>query len=80
MAATRIFRIFGIFGRFRMKEVAFRAMAKYYNFTDREVQQVIYNGAKDMPRKPYPLVEGINRITFSPRPRDTMEAECHAFG
>lgn len=44
------------------KEVAFRAMAKYYNFTDREVQQVIYNGSKDMPRKPYPPVEGIKRI------------------
>lgn len=41
------------------KNVAFRAIAKYYNFTDREQQQVIYNGAADMPRKPYPSVEGI---------------------
>ncbi|MSO20267.1 MAG: ABC transporter substrate-binding protein [Acidobacteria bacterium] len=41
------------------KEVAFRAIAKYYDFKDREQQQVIYNGAKEMPRKPYPSVEGI---------------------
>jgi len=41
------------------KEVAFRAMAKYYKFNDREVQQVIFNSAVDMPRKPYPAVEGI---------------------
>jgi len=41
------------------KEVAFRAMAKYYKFTDREQQQVIYNGAAEMPRAPYPAVEGI---------------------
>jgi ABC-type nitrate/sulfonate/bicarbonate transport system substrate-binding protein len=41
------------------KEVAFRAMAKYYKFTDREQQQVIYNSAAEMPRAPYPAVEGI---------------------
>ena len=41
------------------KEVAFRAMAKYYKFNDREVQQVIFNGSVDMPRKPYPAVDGI---------------------
>ena len=41
------------------KEVAFRAMAKYYKFTDREQQQVIYNGAAEMPRAPYPSVDGI---------------------
>jgi NitT/TauT family transport system substrate-binding protein len=41
------------------KEVAFRAMAEYYNFTDREQQQVIYNGAAEMPRAPYPAVDGI---------------------
>jgi len=41
------------------KEVAFRAIAKYYKFTDREQQQVIYNGAVEMPRAPYPAIEGI---------------------
>ena len=41
------------------KEVAFRAIAKYYDFKDREQQQVIFNGAKEMPRKPYPSVAGI---------------------
>ena len=44
------------------KEVAFRSMAKYYGFKDREVQQVIYNGAKEMPQKPYPSVAGIKRV------------------
>jgi ABC-type nitrate/sulfonate/bicarbonate transport system substrate-binding protein len=47
------------------KEVAFRAIAKYYKFNDREVQQVIYNGAKEMPQKPYPSLEGIkNAMTL----------------
>jgi len=41
--------------------VAFKAMAKWYRFTDREVQQIIYNGAVEMPRKPYPSVAGIKR-------------------
>jgi ABC-type nitrate/sulfonate/bicarbonate transport system substrate-binding protein len=41
------------------KEVAFRAIAKYYKIADREEQQVIYNGAEEMPRAPYPAVDGI---------------------
>jgi ABC-type nitrate/sulfonate/bicarbonate transport system substrate-binding protein len=41
------------------KEVAFRAIAKYYKIPDREQQQVIYNAAAEMPRAPYPAVEGI---------------------
>lgn len=44
------------------KEVAFRAIAKYYKINDREQQQVIYNGAAEMPRKPYPAVDGIKRV------------------
>ena len=43
------------------KEVAFRAIARYYKINDREQQQVIYNGAEEMPRKPYPAVDGIKR-------------------
>ena len=41
------------------KEVAFRSIAHYYAINDREQQQVIYNGAAEMPRKPYPAVDGI---------------------
>ena len=43
------------------KTVAFRSMAKWYDFTDYEVQNVIYNGAAEMPQKPYPAVAGIKR-------------------
>ena len=44
------------------KTVAFESMAKWYDFTDYEVQNVIYNGAVEMPQKPYPAVDGIKRI------------------
>ena len=44
------------------KEVAFRAMAKWYYITDREKQELIYAGGADMPRKPYPAVEGIKKL------------------
>ena len=44
------------------KTYAFRSMAKWYGFKDVEQQQVIYNGAADMPRKPYPAVDGIKRV------------------
>ncbi len=44
------------------KTVAFRSMAKWYDFTDVEVQNVIYNGSVDMPRAPYPAVAGIKRV------------------
>jgi len=43
------------------KTYAFRSMAKWYGFTNVEQQQVIYNGAVDMPRAPYPAVDGIKR-------------------
>ena len=43
------------------KTVAFRSMAKWYDFTDIELQNVIYNGAVDMPRAPYPALDGIKR-------------------
>jgi NitT/TauT family transport system substrate-binding protein len=48
------------------KTYAFRSMAKWYGFTDVEQQQVIYNGAADMPRAPYPAVEGIKRVMALP--------------
>ncbi len=43
------------------KYVAFKAIAKWYRFTDSEVQQIIYDGAVEMPRKPYPAVDGIKK-------------------
>ncbi|MCH7803770.1 MAG: hypothetical protein IH937_06770 [Acidobacteria bacterium] len=43
------------------KHVAFKAIAKWYRFTDSEVQQIIYDGAVEMPRKPYPAVDGIKK-------------------
>ena len=43
------------------KYVAFKAMEKWYHFTDYEVQQIIYDGAKEMPRKPYPTLDGIKK-------------------
>ena len=44
------------------KEVAFGAMAKWYNITDRETQELMYAGVAAVPRKPYPAVEGIKKI------------------
>ena len=43
------------------KTVAFRAMAKWYNISDPEQQQYIFGSAEEMPRKPYPNVEGIKK-------------------
>ena len=44
------------------KDVAFRAMAKWYNITDPQKQELIYAGAVEMPSKPYPSVEGIKKM------------------
>lgn len=43
------------------KAVAFKAIEKWYGFTDSEVKQIIYNGAAEMPRKPYPAIAGIKK-------------------
>ncbi len=43
------------------KYVAFKAMEKWYGFTDYEVQQILYDGAREMPRKPYPALDGIKK-------------------
>lgn len=40
--------------------VAYRAMAKWFNF-NRQQQEVSYEGNQEMPRKPYPAVEGIKK-------------------
>ena len=49
-------------GRKKDPRGALEAMAKWWNVTDREKLQAIYNAdAAGMPRKPYPSVEGIKK-------------------
>jgi NitT/TauT family transport system substrate-binding protein len=44
----------------RHKDVAMRAMGKYYGFTP-EQQEASYEGNKEMPTKPYPAIDGIKK-------------------
>ena len=46
----------------RDKNYAFQSIAKWYQFNDYEVQNIIYQGAAEMPRKPYPAVDGIKNV------------------
>ena len=46
----------------RDKQVAFRAMAKWYNVTDAGKQEDFYREVANLPRKPYPSVEGIKKV------------------
>lgn len=39
-----------------------RAIAKWYGITDPKRQQLMWESAKEMPSKPYPAVEGINKV------------------
>ena len=43
------------------KEIAYRAMAKYYGITDRQRQQDFFAPMENLPRKPYPAVAGIKK-------------------
>ncbi len=43
------------------KEVAFRAMAKWWGITDPQTREMIYAAAAETPSKPYPAVEGIKK-------------------
>jgi ABC-type nitrate/sulfonate/bicarbonate transport system substrate-binding protein len=43
------------------KAVAFKAIEKWYGFSDTEVKQIIYDGGSEMERKPYPSIEGIKK-------------------
>jgi len=45
----------------RDKEVAYRAMSKWYGVTDREKLAANYAVASTLPAKPYPAVEGIKK-------------------
>jgi NitT/TauT family transport system substrate-binding protein len=44
------------------KTYAFRSMEKWYGFDDPEQLQIIYDGAVDMPKLPFPAVAGVKRV------------------
>ncbi|HEV8022864.1 MAG TPA: ABC transporter substrate-binding protein [Candidatus Lustribacter sp.] len=44
------------------KAVAFASLAKWYNITDPEQQERIYRNIADLPRKPYPAVDGVKEV------------------
>ena len=44
------------------KNYAFESIGKWYQFNDYEIQNIIYNGAAEMPAKPYPAVDGIRNV------------------
>jgi len=46
----------------RNKTAAFGAMAKWYGVTDPEKQEHFYREVSNLPRKPYPSVEGIKKV------------------
>jgi NitT/TauT family transport system substrate-binding protein len=46
----------------RNKQAAFSAMAKWYGVTDPAKQEHFYREVSNLPRKPYPSVEGIKRV------------------
>jgi len=39
-----------------------RAVAKWYNITDPQRQQLLYDGVKDLPAKPFPPLAGIKKV------------------
>jgi hypothetical protein len=45
----------------RDKQVVSRALTKWYNLTDPKHQEYFWTAAADLPRKPYPAVEGIKK-------------------
>ena len=46
----------------RNKQAAFNAMAKWYNVADPEKQEHFYREISNLPRKPYPSIEGIKKV------------------
>ena len=46
----------------RNKPAAFNAMAKWYKVTEPEKQEHFYREISNLPRKPYPSVEGIKKV------------------
>jgi hypothetical protein len=45
----------------RDRQVAYRAMAKYYGITNPDMQAYFYAQMDSLPRKPYPAAEGIKK-------------------
>ena len=43
------------------KEATYRAMAQYYGITDPKMQAHFYEPTQDLPRKPYPTLDGIRK-------------------
>jgi ABC-type nitrate/sulfonate/bicarbonate transport system substrate-binding protein len=43
------------------REAAYRAMAEYYGITDPQMQAHFYEPIHDVPRKPYPTLDGIKK-------------------
>lgn len=43
------------------RELALQVMAKWHGMQDREFASMLYDAGKEMPRKPYPCVEGIKK-------------------
>jgi ABC-type nitrate/sulfonate/bicarbonate transport system substrate-binding protein len=46
----------------RDRQVAFDALAKWYNITDRKLQEEMYQDVAKLPAKPYPSLEGIKTV------------------
>jgi len=46
----------------RDKEIAIRAMEKWWGIKNKAKQDMFYAGAANVPRKPYPSVEGIKKV------------------
>jgi hypothetical protein len=46
----------------RNPESVYRALDKWYGVTDPEIQKQMYAYVDDLPRKPYPAVEGIKLL------------------
>ena len=44
------------------KKVAFNAIAKWYNVTDPKTQEYFYREVLNLPRKPYPSIDGIKKV------------------
>jgi ABC-type nitrate/sulfonate/bicarbonate transport system substrate-binding protein len=44
------------------RNVAFRSMEKWYGLADSEVKGVVYYGAREMPRAPYPNIAGVKKV------------------
>ncbi len=56
------------------RELAYRSIAKWYNITDPTYLKFIYDGTRDMERKPYPNIEGVKTVM---KLYDSLEMRKH---